>query len=53
MNAKDNKGRTALMIASENGHTEIVQLLKAHGAKEYGGGSSSICVPRLEPGNEI
>lgn len=33
-NAKDNHGRTALMLASDKGHTEIVKLLKAHGAQE-------------------
>ena len=33
INARDNSGRTALMIASKNGHTQIVELLKAHGAK--------------------
>jgi ankyrin repeat protein len=31
--AKDNSGSTALMIASKNGHTQIVEFLKAHGAK--------------------
>ena len=28
------KGRTALEIAREKGHKEIVEYLKAHGAKE-------------------
>jgi ankyrin repeat protein len=34
VNAKDNLGKTALMLASENGHKEIVGLLKSYGAKE-------------------
>jgi ankyrin repeat protein len=34
INAKDNSGRIALMIASENGHAQIVELLKAHGVKD-------------------
>jgi pectate lyase len=34
INAKDNKGKTVLSYATENGHTEIVELLKKHGAKE-------------------
>jgi ankyrin repeat protein len=34
VNAKDNKGRTALMGANKKGHKEIVQLLKKAGAKE-------------------
>ena len=34
VNAKDNDGVTALMQASENGHTEIVSLLKSAGAEE-------------------
>jgi ankyrin repeat protein len=34
VNAKDKNGRTALMWATEQGHTPIVELLKAHGAKE-------------------
>ena len=32
--AKDNNGKTALSYAIENGHTEIVELLRKHGAKE-------------------
>jgi ankyrin repeat protein len=31
---KDKWGRTALIRAVGNGHTEIVELLKQHGAKE-------------------
>lgn len=34
MNAKNKNGWTASMLASKNGHTEIVQLLKKAGAKE-------------------
>jgi ankyrin repeat protein len=34
VNARDNCGRTALMIAKEMGHIEIVQLLRANGAAE-------------------
>ncbi len=32
--AKTNEGKTALMIAKEKRNTEIVKLLKQHGAKE-------------------
>ena len=32
--AKDNKGQTALSLAKEQGHDEIVELLRKHGAKE-------------------
>ena len=34
INAKDNNGKTALLYAVENGHTEIAELLRRHGAKE-------------------
>jgi len=34
VNAKDNSGKTALSYAIEHGHTEIVELLRKHGAKE-------------------
>lgn len=34
VNANDRYERTALMIAKEKGHTEVVELLKAAGAKE-------------------
>jgi len=34
VNAKNSDGLTALMLASKSGHSEIVELLKAHGAKE-------------------
>ena len=34
VNAKDGHGRTALTWASRNHHTQIVEFLKAHGAKE-------------------
>jgi ankyrin repeat protein len=34
VNAKARKGYTALRYAHEKGHKEIVELLKAHGAKE-------------------
>jgi ankyrin repeat protein len=34
VNARDNEGRTALKIAADKGHTDLVQLLKAAGAKE-------------------
>ena len=32
--ARDNEGKTALMIAAENHNSEIISLLKQHGAKE-------------------
>jgi uncharacterized protein len=34
VNAKDKWGKTALALAASNGHTKIIELLKAHGAKE-------------------
>ena len=34
VNAKDNRGKTALMRASQRGHTEVVSLLKNAGAEE-------------------
>jgi ankyrin repeat protein len=34
VNARDEHGRTALQVARKAGHTGIVNLLKAHGAKE-------------------
>ncbi len=34
VNAKNNDGTTALMFAEEEGHTEIVELLKKAGARE-------------------
>ena len=34
VNAKDGDGRTPLYYAKEQGHTEIVELLRKHGAKE-------------------
>jgi ankyrin repeat protein len=34
INAKDNNGKTALSYAIEHGHTEIIELLRKHGAKE-------------------
>ena len=34
VNAKSKDGDTALMAASEKGHTKIVELLKARGSKE-------------------
>ena len=34
VNARDNDGSTALMIAEERGHTEVVELLERAGAKE-------------------
>ncbi len=33
INAKTKGGQTALMAASSGGHQEVVNLLKAHGAK--------------------
>jgi len=33
VNAKAKDGWTALMIASRKGHQEVVNLLKAHGAR--------------------
>ena len=34
VNAKDKFGKTALMLASKNGHLEMIELLKANGAQE-------------------
>jgi ankyrin repeat protein len=34
VNAKDKKGKTALMRAKNRGHNDIVKLLTAAGAKE-------------------
>jgi len=34
VNAKDWDGKTPLSLAQEQGHTEIIELLKKHGAKE-------------------
>ena len=34
VNARDKNGRTVLKLAEERGHKEIVELLKANGAKE-------------------
>jgi ankyrin repeat protein len=34
VNAKDNEGITPLQVAKDKGHTEIVKLLRKHGAKE-------------------
>jgi len=34
INAKDNQGRTPLWYAQDKGHTEIVELLRKHGAKD-------------------
>jgi len=34
VNAKDKRGRTPLQLAEQNGYTEIVELLRKHGAKE-------------------
>ena len=33
VNIKTTAGRTTLMVASEKGHKEIVELLKVHGAE--------------------
>jgi len=33
-NVKDSRGRTPLVFANNEGHTEIVELLRKHGAKE-------------------
>jgi ankyrin repeat protein len=33
-NAKNKDGQKALMVASSNGHQEVVNSLKAHGAHE-------------------
>lgn len=32
LDERDNRGRTALMIAAERGHTEIVRILRESGA---------------------
>lgn len=34
LNAREEKGKTLLSVAREEGHTEIVELLRKHGAKE-------------------
>lgn len=34
INAKDNKGQTALKQAKEKGHIDVVNLLRQHGATE-------------------
>jgi ankyrin repeat protein len=34
INSKDNKDKTALSLAKEQGHNEIAELLRKHGAKE-------------------
>jgi len=34
VNAKENKGQIPLQLAKDKGHTEIVELLRKHGAKE-------------------
>jgi len=34
MNAKNNKGQAALSLAKEQGHEEIVELLRKHGARD-------------------
>jgi 26S proteasome non-ATPase regulatory subunit 10 len=34
VDAKANEGKTSLLLAMEKGHTEIVELLCKHGAKE-------------------
>ena len=34
VNAKENEGKTALSVAKDKGNTEIVELLRKHGAKE-------------------
>ena len=33
VNAKGNKGETALSLAKENGETEMIELLRKYGAK--------------------
>jgi len=32
--ASDNKGRTAISLAKENGHAEVIDILRQHGARE-------------------
>jgi len=34
VNARTDKGQTPISLARERGHTEIVELLRKHGAKE-------------------
>jgi ankyrin repeat protein len=34
VNVKDYEGRSPLLLAKEKGHTEIVELLRQHGAEE-------------------
>jgi len=34
LNAREEKGKTPLEVAKEEGHKEIVELLRKHGAKE-------------------
>ena len=44
MNAKDKDGKTALIWASENGHTEIAQLLVVGGEGGRTGGRSGVYI---------
>jgi len=34
VNSKDNRGLTALWLAEQKGHTDIIELLRKHGAEE-------------------
>jgi len=45
MNAEDNEGFTAFVVAEERGHTEVVELLTAAGARK-----PEVIEPREEPG---
>ena len=44
MNAKDSKDYTALILASDNGHTEIAKFLVVGGEGGGTGGSSGVYI---------
>jgi ankyrin repeat protein len=46
VNAKGNSGETALSVAKEKGHTEIVELLRKHGAREADAAGSTTDIPQ-------
>jgi ankyrin repeat protein len=46
VNAETNRGTTPLQTAKREGHTEIVELLRKHGAREPDAAGSSTDVPQ-------
>ncbi|MHC4425345.1 MAG: ankyrin repeat domain-containing protein [Planctomycetota bacterium] len=46
INIKDNDGRTPLSYAIERGHTEVVELLRKHGAREADAAGSTADTPK-------